>query len=200
HDEVFKLNTWYYNIQKQENASRASYFELGYHKFREDISIHASIQYLHESEKKNSGVEADIYGGVVEVIRYGAGINIAYNKSKKHEGKRSFSGIGGGSLYTSMDTMILDEITQDREASALVVGLEYDAKNWKLIYAYGNFEGKADSAGNTVHIVEQNLGVEYTPNDAFTLAAIYVKEEDKQSSVKTTNDWDRAQLMITYDF
>ncbi|MFT5660572.1 MAG: hypothetical protein ACI9TV_001214, partial [Sulfurimonas sp.] len=47
HDEVFKLNTWYYNIQKQENASRASYFELGYHKFREDISIHASIQYLH---------------------------------------------------------------------------------------------------------------------------------------------------------
>ena len=200
YDEVLKFEAWYYDIQEQKHAIGASYLEIGYHKFREDISIHASVQYLHESEKKDSGVEADIYGGVVEFIVQGAGLNIAYNKSKKHIGKRSFSGIGGGSLYTSMDTMILDEIAQDREASALVVGLEYDTKNWKFIYAYGDFEGKADSLGNTVHIVEQNLGVEYAWDNAFAIAAIYVKEEDKQSSLKTQNDWDRAQVMLTYNF
>lgn len=200
HNDVFKLNAWYYDIQKKENASGASYFELGYHELRDGISVHASVQYLHESEMKNSGVRADIYGGVVEVIGYGAGINIAYNKSKKHQGKRSFSGIGGGSLYTSMDTMILDEIADDRDASALVLGLEYNMKNLRFLYAYGDFDGEEDTAGIAAHIVEQNFGVEYTLNNVFTLASIYVKQEDKHNPAKTQNDWDRIQVMLAYNF
>lgn len=201
YDEALKFKAWYYDIQKQDHASQASYFELGYHNFKDQkISVHASVQYLHESEMKNSGIKADIYGGVVEFIGFGAGLNIAYNKSKKYPGKRSFSGIGGGSLYTSMDTMLLDAIANDREASALVLGLEYNMDALKFIYAYGDFDGKADSTGNSVHIVEQNLGIEYNYNDRFTLASLYVKEEDKLSCVKTANDWERLQLMMTYNF
>ena len=196
---ALKFRAWYYDIQKSINASKASYFELGYHK-KGDIALHGAIQYLHESEAKNSGVQADIYGALVELIIHNAGVNIAYNKSKKHQGKRSFSGIGGGSLYTSMDTMLLDEIAQDRDASSLVAGFEYEIEKFKVIYAYGDFVGEADSLGNSVHIVEQNLGLEYTMEESFSLAAIYVKEEDKQSVAQTANDWDRFQLMIAYNF
>ena len=127
-------------------------------------------------------------------------MNVAYNKARRHHGRKSFSGIGGGSLYTSMDTMILDEIVDDRDASALVFGMEYEMDDWKLMYAYGDFDGKADSAGIKAHIVEQNLGFEYSVNDEFVIAGIYVKEEDKLNSVKTTNDWDRTQIMVKYDF
>ena len=199
YEEVLKFNSWYYHIQKPQNASKASYLEFGYHK-KGAIALHTSIQYLHESEMKNSGIKADIYGGVVELVIYDLNLNVAYNKSKKHLGKRSFSGIGGGSLYTSMDTMLLDEIANDRDADALVFGLEYTLDNGKLIYAYGDFNGDANSIGESVHIVEHNLGVEYNINSSFALAAIYVREEDKQSATKTTNDWDRAQVMLTYNF
>lgn len=199
YDDEYKFNAWHYDIQKTQNATQASYFDIGYH-HQGDISLHVSLQYLKESEKKNSNVAADIYGALAELVIYDLNINAAYNKSKKHTGKRSFSGIGGGSLYTSMDTMILDEITEDREASALVFGLEYNYDTLKVIYAYGDFDAKADSTGVKAHIIEQDLGLEYSINDAFSLAAIYVKSQDKQSAAKTTNDWDRAQFMATYNF
>ena len=96
--------------------------------------------------------------------------------------------------------MLLDEIAQDRDASSLVAGFEYEIEKFKVIYAYGDFVGEADSLGNSVHIVEQNLGLEYTMEESFSLAAIYVKEEDKQSVAQTANDWDRFQLMIAYNF
>ena len=99
-----------------------------------------------------------------------------------------------------MDTMLLDEITEDREAEALVVGLVYDIHEWSFLYAYGDFKGKENSQGEEVHIVEQNLGFEYSFNDELVVGAIYVKEDDKLSSVKTSNDWDRLQVMVKYNF
>jgi alpha-amylase/alpha-mannosidase (GH57 family) len=96
--------------------------------------------------------------------------------------------------------MILDEIADDRDASALVLGLEYNMQNLRYIYAYGDFDGKENTTGTAVHIVEQNFGVEYTLNDVFTLASIYVKQEDKHNSAKTENDWDKIQVMLAYNF
>ena len=199
YDHFLKFNVWYYDIQKLNYESGASYFELGY-KFEEKLSLQALVQYLHQSEKKNSEIQADIYGAILKLTVDNIDTYVAYNKAKKHIGKRSFSGIGGGSLYTNMDTMLLDELADDRDASALVFGIEYNLNNLKLQYVYGDFKGKQNSVGNTMYIVEQNFGFEYTLDNAFNLVAIYVKEEDKQSSIKTINDWDRVQLMITYDF
>ena len=125
---------------------------------------------------------------------------MAYNKSMGKEGKRSFSGIGGGTMYTSMDTMIIDEITEDRDADALVLGLVYSVGNLNFLYAYGTFVGDANSAGVKAHIVEQDMGFEYSVNDEFVIAAIYVIQEDLENSTKTGNDWNRAQMMVKYDF
>lgn len=195
-----EFNAWYYDIPKLTNATKATYIDINSHTYNGALAVHGSLQYLHESESKNSGVQADIFGALFEIEMHGLGFNLAYNASKKHKGKKSFSGIGGGSMYTSMDTMIIDEITEDREAQAIVGGLVYGVDNWNFIYAYGDFQGKANSAGVKVHIVEQNAGFEYSLNDAFVLAGIYVSQKDKLSALKTANDWDRAQIMVKYDF
>ena len=202
YESDLRINAWYYDIPKQTNATKATYIDIGRHQGDDELSIHAALQYLHETEAQNSGVKADIYGALVEVMAYGVGLNIAYNKSTKHMGKRSFSGIGGGSMYTSMDTMIIDEIAQDRDAEAIVVGLGYSINNWEFLYAYGDFKGEEDSSLQKVkaHIVEQNMGFQYTVNDEFVVAGIYVKEEDKENTIATANDWDRMQFMVKYDF
>ena len=200
YEDDLVVNGWFYNITKPTNANKATYFDIGRHQGNDDFSIHGAFQYLHESEDKASGVEADIYGALVEFKAHDLGVSVAYNKAKKHQGKRSFSGIGGGSMYTSMDTMIIDEIADDREAQAFVLGVDYTINNWQFLYAYGNFDGKANSSGSKAHIVEQNIGFQYTLNEEFVFAAIYVIEEDKESVAKTTYDWDRAQVMAKYSF
>ena len=58
----------------------------------------------------------------------------------------------------------------------------------------------ADTLGQKEHIVEQNIGLEYTLNDRLFLSAIFVYEEDKENIAKTQNDFDRMQLMIAYNF
>ena len=35
---------------------------------------------------------------------------------------------------------------------------------------------------------------------SFVIAAIYVREEDKENSTLSVNDWDRTQVMVKYDF
>lgn len=200
YSDAIEFKAWYYDISKSEHATKASYFDIGKHTGTGEISVHASVQYLHESEVNGSGVEADIFGALVELVVHGIGFNVAYNKYIRHEGKRSFSGIGGGHMYTSMDTMLIDEITQDREAQAIVAGLVYDVGHWNFLYAYGDFDGKANSAGVKAHIVEHNAGFEYTVNDEFVFAAIYVKEEDKVSPIATMYDFDRVQVMAKYNF
>jgi hypothetical protein len=197
-EKIVEFSIWYYNITKGANAI---YSDLGVnYNFNKDFSIHAGVQYLNESELSSSGYEAEIYGGMVEFVAYDLGFNFAYNKANKKTAKQSFSGTGGGTMFTSMDTMIIDEITQDRDASAMVGGLSYGIGNFNMLYAYGDFTGDKNSAGEKAHIVEQDIGFEYNVNDEFVVAAIYVIEEDKESSDKTENDWNRAQIMVNYNF
>ncbi len=194
-------NAWYYDISKPENATNIVYLDMGSsYEFSKDITLYGSIQYLNESEVDNSGVEAEIYGALVEFEAYGLGFNVAYNKSVDKEGKRSFSGVGGGTLYTSMDTMILDEITEDREVDAFVTGVVYRYNNFGFLYAYGSFEGGENSLGEKAHIVEQDMGMSYSVNDEFEVAMLYVIEQDKESKEKNENDWNRAQVIVKYDF
>jgi len=198
YSNILEANVWYYQISQNTNAL---YLDLGVdYAFNDDFTFYASMQYLQEKELENSGLEADIYGLLVEGVAYGFGMNIAYNKSEGKSGKRSYVGVGGGTMYTSMDTMIIDEITEDRDADALVLGLVYSISDWNFLYAHGSFVGDANRAGEKAHIVEQDMGFEYSVNDEFVVAAIYVIQEDLENSVKTANDWSRAQLMVKYDF
>lgn len=198
-DDITRANAWYYNVTKLTNAA---YFDLtlGY-EISSDISISAGVQYLNESEISSSATKADIYGALAELSAYNFTFGAAYNSSSKNADSGSFSGFGGGALFTSMDTMILDEITYDRDAEAVVGSISYEIDDLTLTYAYGDFSGGADGLGNRAHIVEQNIGAQYSViKDKLLVHAIYAVRNDKESLAKTDNDWSRFQLMAAYSF
>ena len=198
YSEKYELNAWYYNITGYTNAA---YIDVGVnHNITKDIAFHGGLQYLNESELDNSGYAADIYGLLAEFIVYDIGFNVAYNKSNKVAGKASFSGTGGGTMYTSMDTLIVDDITEDRDVNAVVYGITYEIGNWKMLYAYGDFKGDKNSAGVKEHIVEQDIGFEYAINEEFYLGAIYAMQDDKEDSLSVEHNWNRAQIMVAYNF
>lgn len=195
YSDILEFNAWYYNITEHLNAA---YADIGVaYDFSDDVSVSAGVQYLDESELKDSGEEATIYGAMAEVSAYGLGVSLAYNKSDKVAGKASFSGFGGGTLYTNMDIMIIDEITADRDASAMVAGLSYGIGDVNLAYAYGDFSGDADSAGDKAHIIEQNIVLEYAPNDDLAMSAVYVMEQDK---INADSDWNHFRAVVAYNF
>lgn len=197
--DSIEASLWYYNITKQINAL---YFDASYnYKINDDVSLLGAVQYLNESEISNSGEEASIYGLMAELSVYDLGFSLAYNKSEKQSGKTSFSGFGGGTLFTSMDIMILDEITADRDSKAVVAGVNYAIDDLNLFYAYGDFDGDADSLGDKANVVEQDIGFEYSViEDKLALSGVYVISEDKESATKTDFDWDRFQLTVVYSF
>ena len=197
--DIIDANAWYYNITELTNAYYTD-ATLKY-ELKKDISLAVSLQYLRESELKNSATQATIYGANTEISAYGFTFNTAYNKSKKMAAKDSFSGFGGGTLFTNMDTMILNEFTADREARAIVSGISYQVNDFKLSYAYGDFKGKADSLGDKAHVIEYDFGVEYNfVENGITLKTIYVVSQDKENSIKTDVDWNRFEIMASYSF
>jgi hypothetical protein len=210
-NDFVEANAWYYNISNastndiangaDENGNKAIYVDIiGNYIVNDDLELHAGVQYLKESELDNSNVEANIYGAMAEVVVYGLGLNIAYNKSTKETGKHSFSGYGGGTLFTNMDTMIIDEITEDRDVQSVVAGLSYSIDDFNLLYAYGDFDGDANSLGEKAHITEQDIGVEYTPNDDLTLAAIYVINDNKEDGSSADFNSKNFRILASYNF
>jgi hypothetical protein len=197
-------SVWYYNINGQradEMANNTLYADLiGKYNINKDMSIHAGVQYLTQKELDKSGVKSDIYGVMAELVIYGVGLNAAYNKSLKKDNKQSFSGFGGGTLFTNMDSMILDTITADRDADVLVTGISYEIGRFSFLYAYGNFKGDADSSGDKEHIVEQDIGFNYSYNESFNVAALYNRNNDKLNSGSNDGNWDNLRFLMSYSF
>ena len=197
-NDNINASAWYYKITK---ALDAYYAEGSYnYEIDQDSSVSLSAQALIEKELNNSTNEADIYGVNAEAAFYGFGINAAYNKAIVSTGKQSFSGFGGGALFTSMDTMILDVIAIDRDADALLGGISYVYGDLNLFYAYGDFRGDKDSVGQKAHIVEQNAGLEYDVDENFRISAIYAVEENKEVPSDAGTNFDRLQVMAAYNF
>ena len=195
YDKGLEFNAWFYNITELTNAT---YLDVGAaYPLSKDMLIHLGAQYLNESELANSGVEASIYGAMCEFVLYDIGFNLAFDKSERRANKDTFSGFGGGTLYTSMDTSILNDIAEDREALAIVGGVSYKYEEFGFFYAYGDFNGKENSQGEKAHNVEQDVGASYEFRDEFLVALIYANLQDK---LESTKDWQRAQLMLNYSF
>ncbi len=198
YNDVWELNLWYYNITDTTNAF---YFDGGIqYDINEDMMLHVMVQYLNETELAASGYDSTIYGGLFEVVSHGVSLSIAYDKSLNNPSTASFSGFGGGTLFTSMDTLILDDIADDRDARSLVSGISYEIQEFSFLYAYGDFKGQTNSLGDAAHIIEQDVSLEYNVNDEFLVACVYAMQEDKANSVKTDHDWNRLQLMVNYNF
>ena len=198
YSDIWEFDAWYYNITGITNAL---YLDAGLnYDMSPDVTIHTMVQYLKEDELSNSGYGAEIYGASVEFTAYKIDMTLAYNKSLNRPSKMSFSGFGGGALFTSMDTLILDDIADDREAHSIVGSIGYNIGGVNLLYAYGDFRGDANSLGNKAHIREQDLSLEYNVNDDFLLSCIYAVQEDKENVIKTEHDWDHARVMMSYNF
>jgi len=209
--EFLEANLWFYNFSNASaadilqgadaNGNNSYYVDFGGHyHLNKDIHLHGVVQYLKQEELDNSRVEAEIYGATAELVIKGLGLNVGYNESSRKAGKHSFSGYGGGYLFTNMDAMILDEITEDRSAHAWVAGLSYGLKAFNFLYAYGDFKGDADSAGIKAHIVEHNIGVEYTHKEELTIAALYVVDRNKEDDTSTDFNNDNFRILVAYNF
>ena len=203
-DSNVDTSIWYYNVNGKADdfmASNSIYMDAIAHlHVNNKLFLHVGMQYLNQGELNHSGVSAHIYGLTSEVIYNNIGINLAYNKSLKHEGKKSFSGFGGGTLFTNMDSMILDHISEDRDVSSWVGGVSYKIDEFSFLYAYGDFLGEANSRLETEHIIEQDAGIEYLHNDNLTLALIYTKNSDLEDSNINDGSWENMRMLLAYNF
>jgi len=205
-DKRVDANFWIYAIRGEAGDATANdsfYGDLvGHYHLTKDLFLHAGVQYLKQNEQDNSGVAASIVGVTTELVIDGLGFNVAYNHAAREANKQSFSGFGGGTLFTSMDSMILDAISYDRSVNAYVVGVSYEFGDYSLFYAYGDFRGDADSSGQKAEIAEHNIALEYTQED-LTLAAIYTVDDDKYDDSEAGangGDWANTRLLVTYNF
>ena len=203
-NDDLSANAWSYNIEDKianEISNNSIYLDLvGSIAINKEFSIQLGGQYLNQSETKNSGIKANIYGLMAGFEAYDFSLNFAYNFSEKEKGKTSFSGFGGGTLFTNMESMILNEITQDRDSSSAVVTLNYAVDNFNLLYAYGNFQGDANSNADKEHIVEQNIGLDYSFSDNFILSAVYVIDENKEDLASLDFNNKNFRFLSSYSF
>jgi len=202
-DEFVDASFWYYNINGEEGDTTAnnSYYGdvIGHIKLSKELFLHTGVQYLKQDELDKSGISSEIYGAMLELVAYDAGINVAYNRSVKQNNKQSFSGFGGGTLFTNMDNMITDVISLDRDVNSIVAGISYEYEDFSFLYAYGDFKGEADSSGQKEHIIEQNIGASYEHKD-ITFGAICTIQEDKEKSSINDGDWNNVRVLVAYNF
>ena len=199
-NDDFEVNGWYYNISGEE-GNNAIYLDASTSmSVSEGVDLSFAVQYLKESEQDGSNVEANIYGAMAEASVNSFGFALAYNKSSKQDGKHSFSGYGGGTLFTNMDTIIIDEITEDRDVDAIVASLSYEIGDVSLSYAYGDFNGDADGSGTKAHIVEQDIGVEYAPSEDILLSAVYIIDDNKEDATSTDFNSKNFRVLASYNF
>jgi hypothetical protein len=96
--------------------------------------------------------------------------------------------------------MILDTITADRDADVVVSGISYEIGDFNFLYAYGNFKGDVNSLGDKEHIVEQDIGLNYSHNENFNISALYNRNNDKLNSGSNDGNWDNFRVLMSYNF
>ena len=205
-----KLDTsaWYYDISGQTGdltGNKSSYLDAILHfNINKNISLDSAVQYLYQSESDNSGVNAEIYGIFLEASLYEQlGLLLAYNHRSADDDKTSFSGFGGGTLYTSLENMILDAIVGG-DADAMMAGISYDIADLSLYYMYGIYERDQTSTLVKEEIIEQNIGADYSVNENLILSAILTIDDDKEdtgsNAIYTGGDFTNLRLTVGYTF
>jgi hypothetical protein len=206
---LIDYNIWYYDISKDTLAESATgnianksiYADLTLRtKLSDNLMLNSSVQYLKQNEQSNSDIKANIYGLMSELVfKKDLTFYLAYNESKKQNGKHSFSGFGGGTLYTNMDIMIIDDITDSANAKAITASVLYDFKGFNLLYAYGRFDTIANNNTEKIDIVEQNIGLEYNLDENIAFSAVCVIRKNEKSTVDGEN-FNNYRLMTSYSF
>ena len=211
--DIFHFCAWYYDISKtdpntnsfgQNIANRSIYADVTYHAInKEAFSIDISAQYLQQNEDDNSGIEADIYGVMLEANVDDFSFLLAYNKRDSDDTQTSFSGFGGGTLYTNLDNMIIDTIGGG-DVDAYVAAITYSIGDATIGYVHGSFLRDATSTLAKEEIIEHNIGVEYSVNDNLTLFGIITLNDDKEDTgtgtIYNSGDFTNIRVAASYNF
>lgn len=218
-NDLFHLGAWYYDISEtdanenslgQNVANRSVYVDTTLHAIAsDDFSLDVSAQYLQQSSEDGSDIEADIYGVMAEVSISDLGLIAAYNRRDADDDETSFSGFGGGTLFTNMDNMIIDAINGG-DVDAYMIGATYAINDFTVGYAYSAFD--SDSISGTANgfdrgdedIIEHNIGAEYAYTDNLTFFAIVTISEDKEntgtSAINNSGDFTNVRASVSYNF
>jgi hypothetical protein len=215
-NNLIDSSIWYYDISKtdaetntfeQNIANKSIYIDLSLHTHPSDnIFLHYNTQYLNQNKQDNSNISSSIYGFLFEAVFFeDLSLSFAYNKSDKQGSKNSsFSGFGGGTLYTNMDNMIIDNITTDRDAKAMSSSISYSYAKLNFLYAYGVFDGDQDSSGQKENIIEQNIAIDYFINDNLSVGSICTINEDKEDTKSgayfKNGNFENYRFVVAYDF
>ena len=196
--ENLDANLWYYNMSGSNNSL---YLDITGHLHidGDEVVLNGGVQYLHQNELAQSGIDSQIYGAIVELAMPYLTWSISANKAQRYAGKESFSGFGGGTLFTNMDSMILDVITRDRAAQSYVTNILYRYKKVALLGAVGRFDGTHDSLGQKEQIVEYNVGCTYDYKDV-RLGIIYINEDNQEHTQTNDGSWQSVRASLVFDF
>jgi len=210
--DLLHLGAWYYDISntKADNSmgagigNKSIYVDATIHAITgDDFTLDVSAQYLNQSEDDNSGTEADIYGVMLEAGISDLALLAAYNSRSADDDQTSFSGFGGGTLFTNMDNMIIDAIGGG-DVDAYVLGASYAISDLTIGYAYGRFERDATAILAKEDIIEHNFGAEYAATENLTFFAIVTIDEDKEdtgtSAINNSGDFTNVRVSASYNF
>lgn len=216
---LLHLSAWYYDISEtdanenslgQNVANRSFYTDATVHAIEsDDFTFDISAQYLKQSSEDGSDIEADIYGVMLEAGISDLGLMAAYNRRDADDEETSFSGFGGGTLFTNMDNMIIDAVNGG-DVDAFVVGATYAINDLTIGYAYSEFD--SDAINGTTNgfdrgdedIIEHNIGAEYVATDNLTFFAIVTISEDEEntgtSAINNSGDFTNVRASVSYNF
>ena len=196
-----EASLYYYDFPMLGSENISIYADMSYdYKVNKTTTLAVALQCLSQEGKNSSAVGAEIFGFLSELSLNDMRISVAYNHSAKKSGKASFSGLGGGTLFTSVYYNVMDQVTNDREVNAIALGAGYTLNKLDVSYMYASYNGAENTLGNKAHLIEHDIVVEYSLSDDFLIHAALSISGDMESSMKTADDFNRFHIAASYNF
>lgn len=197
--ENTELRTWYYGFEK---VSGVVYLDAVYGtEYKSGFKTELGIQYGNYSEKSSSGVEGDVYGGILGMGYGSVTLGAAFNLMDTPSGKIAILGYGGGPYYTSMEEMTIGSMN-DAEAYVFSADIDFEKMGIEELgihYAYGKFNGN-DGAVDAKKYEENDIVLSYgfTKNADIEVSCAMVN--DKSHSGVLDEGYDRFLARLNYNF
>jgi len=195
-----ELQAWYYDF---DMATGIIYADAAYGtEYASGLGVEAAVQYGNYTEKSSSRIEGDIYGGLLSVGYDGLTLSAASNTIEASDGKYITIGWGGGPYFTSMEEWTIDGMN---DGEAYVFGAEVDfskilLEGISLAYAYGRFNGNAQTTSGSSKVEEHDLIVSYAFAENADLEISYAGVNDKENKGVTDVGYDRFLVRANYVF
>jgi hypothetical protein len=200
--ENLAVQGWYYGADKIADLYYAdAAYAIG---FSETMGMELSAQYARFNEKRDSGVDGNVYGIGAAFNAGSLTLGAAYNRGSNDEGKVPPIGFGGGPYMTSMEEMTIEGM-EDVKAYQLSAELDLAAAGLEgvtLTALYGDFK----STPMEMHVKEIDVIAVFEISEAISGDISYAVIEDKNKN--TLNDgvddydggYDRFLVRLNYSF